>query len=65
MTHESFRQFASQLAGTLGFELEPGRVESPLAFTINDQRVILDQDISTEYPEIIFYTLIGKIAEKR
>ena len=65
MTDERFREFVARLASHLGLEVAMDQIESPLEISIDERRVILDQDISAEQPEIVFYTFVGTIDERR
>jgi hypothetical protein len=65
MTHELFREFVIRLASQIGVEVARDQIESPLQFAIGEQRVILDQDVSTQSPELIIHAEIGRIDERR
>jgi hypothetical protein len=65
MTREHFREFVSRLASQIGVEVARDQIESPLHFVIGEQRVIPDQDVSTQSPEFIIYAEIGPIDARR
>jgi hypothetical protein len=65
MTREHFREFVSRLASQIGVEVARDQIESPLQFVIGEQRVIPDQDVSTQSPEFIIYAEIGPIDARR